>query len=91
MNIRLNQRILSVMVTWVLLFTLLPWNVIAEDGHGHVIDLSVRATASASHVYVGEHTVVITAEINGGAAPYAVTIQAVQGGADDVFRMRAYK
>ena len=81
MNIRLNQRILSVMVTWVLLFTLLPWNVIAEDGHGHVIDLSVRATASASHVYVGEHTVVITAEINGGAAPYAVTIQAVQGGA----------
>lgn len=40
----------------------------------------MRAKTSVSHVYVGEGAVAITAEINGGIAPYEVKIQAVKNG-----------
>ena len=76
MKNRFTYRCLSLLMAWMLLFTLLPVQAIAGETSG----LSVRAKASVSHVYVGEGAVAITAEIAGGAAPYEVTIQAVQNG-----------
>lgn len=64
-----------------LLFTMNRAAILAEEVHDHAPDLSVRASASPRHVYVGDGAVAITVDITGGTAPYMVTIQAVQGGA----------
>lgn len=75
------RRCLSMLMAVLLLFTMDRAAILAEEAHDHAPDLSVRVSASPSHVYVGDGAVAITVDITGGTAPYTVTIQAVQNGA----------
>ena len=74
------RRCLSMLMVVMMLFTMIPAAILAEEVHDHASDLFIRLSTSASHVYVGDGAVGITVEINGGIAPYEVTIQAVQNG-----------
>ena len=90
MNVNLSRRCLSMLLVLVMLFTMIPTNIIAEELHDHdheeavslveVEALSVSASASANYVYAGEEAVTVTAKIAGGMAPYEVTLQAVKNG-----------
>ena len=90
MNVNLSRRCLSMLLVLVMLFTMMPTNIIAEELHDHdheeavslveVEALSVSASASANYVYAGEEAVTVTAKIAGGMAPYEVTLQAVKNG-----------
>ncbi len=80
MRSQASCRLLSVLMIVFVLFTMIPRSLAAEEAHGFSLDLSVSIQASVQHLYVGDGAVAITVEINGGIAPYEVTIQAVKNG-----------
>lgn len=84
MYIRFSHRFLSMLTALFMLLGMLPVPAAAQEHAPQAADLFLCVSASAAHVYVGEGAVTITADITGGTAPYAVTIQAVRNG-DAVF------
>ncbi len=90
MNVNLTRRCLSMLLVLVMLFTMMPTTIIAEETHDHsheeaislveVEALAISASASANYVYAGEEAVAVTTKISGGMAPYEVKLQAVKNG-----------